>query len=107
MGIEPRTSEIVLTETGRQPYSDTGFSAGIVEGHSIDTIYLKLARNGEEPTTILFRRDEALAVVWLLSGALWSEAMHEPDHKPDVVAVVRDGYEFCVTCGTALGIPEE
>ena len=64
---------IGLEETGRQPYVDMVLSAGLVEGHPHDTIYLKLEREGEEPTTILLRTDEALSAVWLLSGALWSE----------------------------------
>jgi len=49
----------------------------LVEGHAHDTIYLKLERENEEPLTLLLRRDEALAVIWLLGGALWSEQIQE------------------------------
>ena len=70
-------SRITLHETGRQPYADAAFSAGLVEDHATDTIYLTLERGGEQPTTILFRTDEALSVMWLLSGAVWSEHIAE------------------------------
>jgi hypothetical protein len=96
-------AKFVLKEMCSQPYSDTVFSAGLVEGHAVDTIYLKLAREVEEPTVILFRRDEALAVLWVLSGALWSEGM---ERKEAAGVVCHDGYEFCATCGTALGAEE-
>ena len=75
-GYIPET-RVVLEETGEQPYTDTRFSAGLVEGHAHDTIYLKLERENEEPLTLLLRRDEALAVIWLLGGALWSERIQE------------------------------
>ncbi len=65
-----------LEETGRQSYTDTAFSAGLVRGHEHDTIYLKLER-AADPLTLLLRRDEALAVIWLLGGALWSEEVIE------------------------------
>ena len=67
-------NSVVLEEMGRQPYTDTTFSAGLVQGHKHDTIYLKLER-ATNPLTLLLRRDEALTIMWLLSGALWSEQM--------------------------------
>jgi hypothetical protein len=74
-----------------------------VDGHPVDTIYLKLEREEEEPTLILLRRDEALTITWLLSGALWSE---EQAKMGAGGVCQRDGYEFCATCGTALGAVE-
>ena len=70
-------SGLTLEETGEQPYADARFSAGLVEDHAHDTIYLKLEREGEESLTVLLRRDEALAVIWLLAGALWSESIQQ------------------------------
>lgn len=90
------TDNITLREICSQPYLFSTWSAGLVEGHEVDTIYLKVERENEEPTTILLRTDEALAIVHLLAGALWSESL-----EPKIVR--RDGYEFCKTCGTVLG----
>ena len=69
---------IETTEICDQPYSNARLSAGLVWGHATDTVYLKFERDGEEPTTIYLRNDEALAIVHLLSGALWSGAMATP-----------------------------
>lgn len=71
--------EMELHEVIRQEYDKNScvLSAGIVEGHPIDTLFLRLARDGEEPTNILLRPDEAQAIIWLLSGALWSHQMDE------------------------------
>ena len=63
----------ILHETGQQPYTDTIFSAGVCEGHKFDSVYLKLER--EEPFVLFLRRDEALSIINLLAGALWSEQM--------------------------------
>lgn len=54
-----------------QPYKDCSFSSGLVRGHPYDTLYLKLLRDGEE-TIILLRPDEAAALAWCLTGALWT-----------------------------------
>jgi hypothetical protein len=56
-----------------QPYANCAFSAGFVTGHPHDTLYLRLARDGQEPTTLLLRPDEAAALAWCLTGVLWSE----------------------------------
>lgn len=64
-----------LEEVQAQPYTNCVISAGIVhDNESVpeDTIYLRFSREGEEPTTIMLRPDEALAVTNCLSGALWS-----------------------------------
>ena len=55
-----------------QPYQDCIISAGLVEGAGVDTVYLRFARDGEEPTTLLLRPDELLAVLYVGAGALWS-----------------------------------
>ena len=70
-------TEVTLKEIEAQPYRGTRFSAGLAEGHPVDTVYLKLERWPEEPTVILLRRDEALALIRLLAGALWSDAMDQ------------------------------
>ena len=54
-----------------QPYTNCQFSAGSVEGHPIDTLYLKWERGGIS-NMLLLRPDEAAAIAWCLNGALWS-----------------------------------
>lgn len=66
-----------------QPYEGARFSAGLVEGIDPDAFYLRLER-GEGTTTIFLRRDEALALAWLLTGALWSGDMMGSEDGPDV-----------------------
>lgn len=66
---------LVYREVVRQPYTDCVFSAGFVDGHPVDTVYLRIERGGE-PWTLLLRPDEAQAICWVLNGALWSDAMH-------------------------------
>lgn len=63
---------IILHEVCSQPYANMVISAGAVEGDPIDDTYLKLEREGEEPTLLLLRKDEALAAAWVLVGAAWS-----------------------------------
>jgi hypothetical protein len=76
------TADLVWSEGGktyteliRQAYSNCVFSAGTVEGHPVDTLYLKLERDGTIDTFLLLRPDEAAAVAWCLTGALWSDAL--------------------------------
>ena len=72
----PSETDLVYEEMARQPYKNCVFSAGFVEGHPVDTLYVRLARDGDgEPTTILLRPDEAQAICWVLNGALWSDQM--------------------------------
>jgi len=68
---------LLFTEVIRQEYSNCVFSAGNVEGHPVDTMYLKLERNGKIDTFLLLRPDEMAAIGWLASGTLWSHHMPE------------------------------
>jgi len=68
---------IIYTEVIRQIYSGNNcvFSAGFVENApaKVDTIYLKLVKDGEMPTIILLRPDEAAVIAWVMSGVLYSK----------------------------------
>lgn len=84
MSVVERVEFVIVLDDGReavcwqaqsQPYMNCTLSAGLVRGIEPDTLYLRLEREGEEPTTLFFRSDEMLAVVWVASGALWSQAM--------------------------------
>lgn len=62
-------------EATSQPYQNCIISAGLVEGAGVDTLYLRFARDGEEPSTFLLRPDEMMAVLYVGAGALWSADM--------------------------------
>lgn len=66
---------VEYSELVSQPYTDAVFSAGFVTGHPVDTVYLRLERDGEEPLMILLRPDELAAVAWLATSVLWSHEM--------------------------------
>lgn len=68
---------MTFTETIRQAYSNCVFSAGNVDGHPVDTLYLMLERDGHRDTFLLLRPDEAASLAWCLTGALWTHEMQE------------------------------
>lgn len=74
IGTEKTWTEDGLTyrELIRQEYTNSSFTAGEVEGHPVDTLYLRLERDGNVDTFLLLREDEAAALIWCLSGVLWS-----------------------------------
>jgi hypothetical protein len=78
--LEVRGHVVTLHEACAQPYQNCVFSAGLASGHPVDTMYLQLKRDGEpEPLTLLLRPDEAMAIYWALSGALWTHEMRRMD----------------------------
>lgn len=64
-------------ETIRQEYAGNNcvFSAGFLEGHAVDTMYIRMEKDGEEPTIILLRPDEMACIAWMAAGVLWSHEM--------------------------------
>jgi len=66
------THEFEVEEVLKQDYDDCSISAGLVINDEIETIYLKLSRLDDE-ISIVLTDDEALAIIWTLSGALWSK----------------------------------
>ena len=68
---------ITLEKVVEQPYKDASFRAGLVQGHEVDTIYFEIDRDERPQLTMLLRSDEALALIWVLSGALWSEQIQD------------------------------
>lgn len=70
---------VTAREVFTQEYAGNNcrFEFGLVEGHPVDTIYAKWSKDGEEPYTLLLRRDEAMILIHGLSAALWSEAMEQ------------------------------
>ncbi len=72
---EQSAQAYTFEETVSQPYLDCKFSAGLLSGHPVDTLYLRLEREGEGALSILLRPDEAAALAYCLSGVLWSHEM--------------------------------
>jgi len=67
-------------EAQAQEYSNCKFSAGLVDGIPPDNLYLRIERHKEEPTFFFFRPDEVSAILFSLSGALWSSQIFELDN---------------------------
>jgi len=65
-----------FTEMIRQEYTNSKFSAGFVEGHPVDTMYLQAEKDGKRTTQLLLRPDEMAAIGWVSIGALWSDLMN-------------------------------
>ncbi len=67
--------KVILTELNRQPYKNMEVSSGFVQGNSPikDGIYLKFRHdNPEKNMSVYLTVDEAQAIVWTLSGTVWS-----------------------------------
>jgi hypothetical protein len=70
----------------RQEYGGNNcvISGGFVEGENkptVDTCFLRLEKNGVEPTILLLRPDEIQSIAWIAIGVVWSHLMSEK--KPD------------------------
>jgi hypothetical protein len=74
-----------LFELLRQEYAGNGavFSAGFVEEHPVDTMYIRFERPGEVEYCIALRPDEMTIVANLATGVLWSWLVeHVQDGQP-------------------------
>lgn len=75
-------NDLKYEEVIRQEYSGNNcvFSAGFVTGedkHPDDTMFIKMEKDGVEPTILLLRPDEAQTIAWIASGVVWSHLMKE------------------------------
>lgn len=63
----------------KQEYSGNGcvFSAGVVTGHPIDTLYFRIQKDGCPDEVLLLRPDEMAAIAWVASGSLFSLHLEE------------------------------
>lgn len=64
-------------EVIKQEYSNCKFSAGFVDGHPVDTMYIRAEKDGAVTTELLLRPDEVAAISWIASGVLWSKHVSE------------------------------
>ncbi len=67
-----KEDDLEFTELICQEYSNCRFSAGLVQGHPVDTVYLQAEKDGVVTTQMLLRPDELAAIAWLATGVLWS-----------------------------------
>jgi len=81
MTTDPQTVTFILKEICKQEYAGNNckISAGFVEADGVDTVYLKLEKDGVKPTTLFLRPDELQAIVWVSSGTLWSNEIKRMD----------------------------
>lgn len=73
--VESEEKQYELTPISRQDYENCFFEAGLLVGHPTDTLYLRYGRAQEEPTIVFLRPDEMMALIWCLSGTVWSTMM--------------------------------
>lgn len=76
---------IKLLELLRQEYAGNGaaFSAGFVEGHPVDMMYIRFERPDEEEYCIALRPDEMTVIANIITGVLWSWLVaHVEDGQP-------------------------
>jgi hypothetical protein len=59
-------------EAQAQEYQNCKISAGLVDGIEPDTVYFRFQKEQDEPTYFFLRPDEATALIYCLSGAVWS-----------------------------------
>ncbi len=86
---------LIYTEVCRQEYNGNNcvFSAGFVDGENkpiVDTIYVRLEKNGVEPTTLLLRPDEAQILAWVASGVVWSHLIRLKNGESEVSTCCQD-----------------
>ena len=70
---------IKFQEVIKQEYSNCKFSTGFIEGHPVDTMYLRAEKDGVITTQLLLRPDEMAAIAWCCTGALWTKEMKKLD----------------------------
>lgn len=71
---------LTFTEMIKQEYGGNNcvISAGFVKGKNkpkVDTCYLRLEKDGVEPTLLLLRPDEIQSIAWVAAGVVWSHLM--------------------------------
>lgn len=76
--IEDKSFEydgLQFIEMCRQEYAgnNCAFSAGMIDGHEIEEVYLKWGKDGDEGGLLMLRADELAAIAWVANGALWGE----------------------------------
>ena len=63
--------DLSFLELISQAYTNCKFSAGLVHGHPVDTMYLQAEKDGEITTQLLLRPDEMAAIGYVAAGMGW------------------------------------
>jgi hypothetical protein len=82
--------ELTYTEVARQTYPNCHIATGFVEGHEHDTIYLEITGPEKHDVFLLMTPDEAAAIAWVLSGALWSLHVDDAPEPPRAAQMPLD-----------------
>lgn len=72
--------EVTYHEAVAQEYANCKISTGLVTGHLVDTMYLRLERDtdgADGPLMLLLRPDEMAAIAYCATGVLWSHLMED------------------------------
>ena len=73
--LEWEENGFTFLEICKQEHITGDFSTGLIKGKNKpaeDTVYLRLEKEGDKPTTIFMRPDEMAAIAWVAVGLLWS-----------------------------------
>lgn len=68
---------LTFTDIVKQPYTNCVFATGTIEGHPVDTVYLRWERDDGTGGMLMLRPDEMAAIAQLCSGLLWSVLVDE------------------------------
>jgi transcriptional regulator with XRE-family HTH domain len=68
-------------QVSAQAYPGSEFSAGLVNNLPPEDVYVRLQRDGQEPSMWFMTRDEILALIHVMSGALWSLAIADKESE--------------------------
>jgi hypothetical protein len=84
-----------------QEYSDCTFSAGLVSGLGVDTLYFRLKHHTDPDRFVMLflRPDEMLAMQYVIAGALWSERMGADEQFVGGCHNGMCGASDCEICG--------
>ncbi len=97
--FKPEDFQVVMSDkrvaqchrTVHQDYSNCRISAGIVEELPPEDCFFMFERPPEKPTIFMLRRDEMAATAWVITGALWTDAMEMLRVKEDADKSARKG----------------
>ena len=71
------TDGLTFSEAIVQPYPNCRFSAGTVEGHPTDVMYLRWQKpEAGSDGMLLLTPDEAAALAWCLTGVVWGHLIY-------------------------------
>lgn len=74
---------LTFTELIDQPYDNCVFAGGAIEGHEVDTVYLRWERDDGTGGMLMLRPDEMAAIARICGGVLWSVLTRDLEEKDE------------------------